>query len=68
MLFLVSWDFRDLCVLEYLNKLLVEVHTLLSLNPSSQLMYLLGGGIDLTNWCKYQRHTVIHHIDPDGGD
>jgi hypothetical protein len=23
---------------------------------------------DLTNWYKYQGHTVIQHIDPDDGD
>jgi hypothetical protein len=28
----------------------------------------IGRGIDLTDWYKHQRYTVIHHIDPDDGN
>jgi hypothetical protein len=23
--------------------------------------------VHFTNWCKYQRNVVVHHIDPDDG-
>jgi hypothetical protein len=27
----------------------------------------IGTGIDLANWCEYEGHAIILHIDPDDG-
>lgn len=35
-----SWDFCDACVLECINKLVLGLHALLNLNPSSVLILL----------------------------
>jgi hypothetical protein len=42
MLFFVSsWDFADLCVFECLNNLMLGLHGLMKLNPSS--LFILFG-------------------------